>query len=140
MKSKRELHIIFVFVIGFLINLNAQWTNPSSFTGVVKTFLKVDSLTILAGTNMGDIYISKNLGANWKVVTNNIPSSNIYCFLSFGNKIFTGTDNGCFISTDKGSRWSKENWVLNGKAITCLINEGNNIMACTKRRNINFQR
>lgn len=132
MKIIKEIWYILSIAIGLHVNLNAQWTNPSSLNGVVKSFLKLDSLTILAGTNNGDIFISRNLGANWDKVSNNIPSRNIFCFRSFGNKVFAGTDCGCFISTDKGANWSKDNWVLKGKPIRCLIKIEKNILAGTK--------
>ena len=80
------------------------------------TFIK-DGSYLLAGEGdvyHGDIYRSTDNGVTWSDKSTSWPSDDsdredIYSFCLLHGKIFAGTDDGVFVSTDQGTMWSSAN-------------------------------
>lgn len=113
------LTIVFIFsVILFSRESNAQWEKIGPYGGTVTTFLASGN-SFFAGTstNFNGLYRSVDSGANWEYLSA-LPYINILALGALGKKIFAGTDQGVFSSTDDGFRW---NWSDSGlKYITAL--------------------
>jgi len=54
------------------------------------------------------IFVSDDMGASWKDISNNIPASPVNVIIEDSeneNILFVGTDNGLYVSIDKGVTW-----------------------------------
>ena len=54
------------------------------------------------------LYVSENYGANWKLITGNLPASPVNVIIEDTDKVnvlYCGTDMGAYISKDSGKTW-----------------------------------
>lgn len=75
--------------------------------GVILAVSADDKGILYAGTGMG-IYCSKNKGADWTEINNNLPPNafnNINTIFNYQKTVFLGTSAGLFTSIDEGKNW-----------------------------------
>jgi photosystem II stability/assembly factor-like uncharacterized protein len=98
----------------------AHWTYWNTSTGIkmVNCMTVVDSTTILAGTSYGLCYTTDN-GNSWQQDTNISSYLSFHDFAQTGNRIFAGTEDGVYVSADKGLHWTRYNDGL--PADTCVL-------------------
>ena len=94
---------------------------------------------VFAGT-YGNVYLSKDNGANWSTINNGLPSnpsilslainSSGYVFAGMG---YTSTNVGVYLSKDNGSNWSFSGLANCGDINTLAINSSGSIFAGTDK-------
>lgn len=84
---------------------------------------------IVAGSNHGRVYLSKDNGNTWvpKLVGLNI--SNVKATAVSGNNIFAGGNSYLYSSSDLGESWVEQGYQAAGRGITSLLVDGNNFFA-----------
>ena len=79
-------------------------------------------------------------GENWKVIDNNSQPSSIYHSLLVDNNdpwtLYLSTQNGVYISTDRGEAWERFDSGLPNVEILQLLKDGNRIYAVTYGRGL----
>src|SRR6185436_8839644 len=92
----------------------AQW-EPSSrqINSGVYTLLASDG-ALYAGTDGDGAFGSSDRGGTWNTLNAGFPErQGVYTFAEFGGRLFAGTYNGVYYSTDQGLNWTRsnhENW------------------------------
>lgn len=85
----------------------ANWVRINSgFSDPIVNSLYVDPLNedrVLAGTEFGGMFISRNAGTRWTVVTAETPISQI---VEWGNQLLAAAGAGILQSADRGDSWS----------------------------------
>ncbi|CAN5415721.1 hypothetical protein BH10BAC5_BH10BAC5_18920 [soil metagenome] len=90
----------------FLLNsAQAEWTQITTPSGQYVHSIAYSGSNLLCGTNTG-LYLSSDMGGNWRYISNGINFQVITLFFKFGQKLFAGTSNGIYFSTDNGEEWS----------------------------------
>jgi Secretion system C-terminal sorting domain len=115
------LHFLVMLIFLYLTDkANAQWIKVDD--GPAWCFAD-DGTYIYAGL-YGGLYIpgdtipprniirSSDNGISWENISNGLTSKSVYSLKVFslavkGNKIFAGTDNGIFVSSNQGENWSQ---------------------------------
>jgi len=109
-----------------------NWTACSS--GLTNMYIKalwVSGNDLYAGTQGGGVFKSSNDGGQWNDVSTGIPLfTNFTCFTGTTGKIFAGTDNGVFLSTN-GTSWNSVNTGLVDTSITAINASANYLWAGT---------
>ena len=121
---------------------HAQWAKVE--TGIVYCFTN-DTVYIYAG-HAGGVYfpgdssVARNVirssdnGASWENVSSGLTSRsmysiNIFSLASKGGKLFAGTDNGIFSSTDQGGSWTQLDVAPWKGEVHSIFVDGPNILA-----------
>ncbi|MBK6347484.1 MAG: hypothetical protein IPF68_16450 [Bacteroidales bacterium] len=92
---------------------------------------------MLAGTEVGGIYISYDHGGYWTHASGVFSSSRVYAFAMRGSSVFAGTDpDGVHQSTDNGGHWSKINTGLALTEVRALTVDETNIYAGTRGKGV----
>ncbi len=82
----------------------AQWVQTNGiYGGDVKAIL-VSNNNLIVGTEQQGIQYSSNNGDTWNH-TNLLFLSPAYCLKKYGNKLYAGTGQGLFVSTNDGVTW-----------------------------------
>jgi photosystem II stability/assembly factor-like uncharacterized protein len=102
------------------------WTTASPTNG---TFIKrvnniiADGTNVYALTNEGDVFKTIDNGASWTNVSfSQIGFNTIGATANNGAKIFAGTGNNLYFSTDKGVTWTESSGLPNGYVNTVAAN------------------
>ena len=87
------------------------------------------------------VYVSDDNGSSWKSLNSNLPISSINVIKedpNFPNLLYIGTDNGAYLSFDKGINWNPFSHGLNKVAVHDLViqNEENDLLLGTHGRSI----
>lgn len=109
----------------------AQWQRTNGPEGGGISFLGKNDSTIFAGTLMGGIYSSKDLGSSWSCGRTGLGNAQVNSILINGSNIFVGTEGGIYLSTDNGSNWSARNTGLTNYSIHSFAAKGDTIFAGT---------
>ena len=75
--------------------------------------LTINGSKILAGADRGNIYLSPDLGQNWRMVSAGVDPPKRYVnqisvlniTVAGKTSLFAGTNNGLFVSTNRGQTW-----------------------------------
>lgn len=84
-----------------------SWTSVGFFGGVNTLLIKGD--TLFAAETSNSFFFSIDNAASWKKPLNNGLSSSIIGLAKIGSKIFAGTAEGVFVSSDLGNNWTSIN-------------------------------
>jgi photosystem II stability/assembly factor-like uncharacterized protein len=109
-----------------------NWSNVfEGFTlGIVQTLVEKDS-SLYTATSSG-LYLSKNYGTNWDLITTNSINATISSIVFTENKMFVGTNGGgIFLSTNNGTSWVPVNIGLTNKYISFLTINSSTLFAGT---------
>jgi len=87
------------------------------------------------------VYVSDDNGSSWKSLNSNLPISSINVIKedpNFPNLLYIGTDNGAYLSFDKGINWNPFSHGLNKVAVHDLViqNEEKDLLLGTHGRSI----
>jgi photosystem II stability/assembly factor-like uncharacterized protein len=124
-----------MLIVIFINNeANAQWTKVA--TGIPLGFA-YDGTYIYAGFYgglfvPGDTTASRNIlrssdnGTNWENVSNGLFSHSVYSLKVYtltvkSNKLFAGTNNGIFVSSDQGHSWAQQNFDPSKGDVHCFL-------------------
>jgi len=136
--------ILFLILLLSIFRVQAQWERVEG--GVVWCFASDDNY-LYAG-HAGGFYIpgdttpphciirSNDNGVSWVNVSNGLTSRSdyslsVYTLLVKGTKIFAGTDNGIFVSSNHGDNWTQLDFdPMNGE-VHCFLVNGSIIFAGT---------
>jgi hypothetical protein len=89
-----------------------------------------DSL-LFAGT-AGGVYVSGDLGNNWKESNAGLDSLVVRVFASSGRAVFAGTDaGGVYLSVDRGSSWHAVNAGFPSNPVRSMATDGRDVYAGT---------
>ena len=94
------------------------------------------STSLFVGTSGGGVFRSNDNGATWNSANSGIPAAQSYINTIAINepKIFVGTNNGIFLSTDEGTNW---NWTgLSNLNVLSVVIIGENIFAATPNNGV----
>ncbi|MFA6570767.1 MAG: hypothetical protein WCT77_05965, partial [Bacteroidota bacterium] len=69
--------------------------------------------------------------AQWQEINNGFDGGFIFSIETYGNNIYTTTNEGIYLSVDNCNTWRKENFGLNDKVITRLVKRENDIFVTT---------
>jgi hypothetical protein len=88
----------------------ANWTffdNLSTlpFAGTVNGMVTLGA-DVFAGTQTGGVYRSDKTTAAWIQINNGLTNLSVRAMAKFGTKLYAGTENGLFRSTDNGDNWT----------------------------------
>lgn len=72
---------------------------------------------------------SENKGATWADASSGLPGGQAYCLVSSGSKIYAGTYQGVFVSSDMGDSWSAINTGMTNSNIGSVVVSGSSIFA-----------
>lgn len=101
--------IILLVLLAFtMLNLKAQWQQTSCPYPESIRCIAVCNSTVIAGSWEGYIYTSSDNGTHWTAATH-LPFVNeslLQALAVKGNRIFAGTSEGIFLSTDYGATWT----------------------------------
>jgi photosystem II stability/assembly factor-like uncharacterized protein len=120
----------------------ASWAPVNSgLTGhkFINSFAVIDT-NIFAGTEGDGVFLSTDNCASWTPVNSGLTSyprppnyiPNVNCFAVADTNIFAGTDDGLFLSTNNGMRWTN----LGMRVVSSLAVSGTTIFAGTDRGRI----
>ena len=134
-----------LFFSAFLVTFIAaqsgvgQWAQVSGLNGGPANCFALMGTNLFAGTGYsvglgpGGVYRSTDLGTNWTVVGYGSIEPYITALAVSGTKLFAGTGNGVFLSTDSGETWMMvDNGLFGNTSITALVVIGTNVFAGTK--------
>ena len=87
------------------------------------------------------VYVSDDNGSSWKSLSSNLPISSVNVIKedpNFPNLLYIGTDNGTYLSFDKGINWNSFSNGLNKVAVHDLViqNEEKDLLIGTHGRSI----
>jgi photosystem II stability/assembly factor-like uncharacterized protein len=107
-------------------NYGIDWRSidSTSFRGMA-AIIK-DSIIIVGGS--GTLRVSTNAGKTWKTIKN-IYMEYLRTLFYFNNKLFAGTEQGVYISSDNGLNWTPLNKGLNYKNVGHFAISGKNLLA-----------
>jgi photosystem II stability/assembly factor-like uncharacterized protein len=77
------------------------------------------------------LFMTLIANAQWKEANINISMGQVYSLLTNGNKLYAGTNDGVYISSDNGKNWTAVNTGLTNKNVRKLTKSGNNIISGT---------
>jgi photosystem II stability/assembly factor-like uncharacterized protein len=92
----------------------AEWVQPSQqiTTGIYTLLAKGGDL--YAGTDGYGAFRSSDRGDTWDSINTGFPErQGVYTFAEFGGRLFAGTYNGVYYSSDNGKNWTRSdhtNW------------------------------
>ncbi|MBM2816474.1 MAG: BNR/Asp-box repeat protein [Ignavibacteria bacterium] len=100
-----------------------SWTNSKK--GMLNTY--INSITfsganIIIGTNGSGIMISSDLGITW-FQSNGISALEVLKIVAVNNKLYAGTTNGLYKSTDEGNNWTQILNLLNTDKFAVIGNK-----------------
>jgi photosystem II stability/assembly factor-like uncharacterized protein len=87
---------------------------------------------ITAGSIMGDIYISTNLGKTWTNIYASLHYSSVGPFIFSGSDMFAGVNNHIYHSTNNGSSWTKTPFATSDQGVSAIKVIGENIYVATR--------
>jgi hypothetical protein len=94
MKSSFRILLISLFITLSSTFLHAQWKQTNGpFCGNIRCFAS-DGTNIIAGTERGGVFLSKDNGSSWTEVNTGLKDTNISSLAIIGTNIFAGTDCG----------------------------------------------
>jgi uncharacterized protein (TIGR03437 family) len=94
--------------------------------------LGVQGTLLYAGTRDGGICLSRDGGANWTPVNNQLPPTlPIFAFAVSGKKVYAGSIYGVFLTEDEGQTWKQLNAGLLNTFVTGLAVSGDQLFAST---------
>ena len=76
------------------------WTTVNSGMPLVQSFAVIGT-TFFAGTEGGGVYFTTDNGTNWTQVNTGLTNLQVRVLISSGTKLFAGTLDGVFLSTDR---------------------------------------
>ncbi len=77
-------------------------------TATVLSFTNDKSGNVITGTSNGNIYLTKDNGANWEAVNTDTKTGAIWSLLrNEDGKLFAGTESGVYSSADNGKNWNE---------------------------------
>ena len=120
---------------------------PKGLTNInVNTIIQRDSV-LFAGTDNSGVFMSTDYGMNWVTIKNNLASIYVYALQTSGNRLFAGTFNGIYYTSNSGANWYYSGYSnliirafsVNGSklfaatssGIVVTTNNGNSWDACT---------
>lgn len=107
------------------MNACAQWVQSGGAFGRNVTCLAADDSSIVAGTDSGMVYISKDEGTSWSELTPVLTDTAVTSVLASGGDILAGTAvRGLFRSTNGGATWLKDPGITDIMVTTLAMNAG----------------
>jgi photosystem II stability/assembly factor-like uncharacterized protein len=106
--------VVVLLAFGASSNASAQWVELSGLHGNDLTCLAAIDTTIFAGAYYSGIFRSSDSGSHWNSVDSGLTDMSVTALLTDGNQLFAGTsyggvypstDEGIYLSTDKGYTW-----------------------------------
>jgi len=142
MKKCFWLYLLLIIILSFNIS-NAQWVKvrggmPWCFTN--------DSNYLYAGLSGGGYFPgdtttphrvirSPDNGTSWINVSNGLLCDNVFSLTVKGSKLFAGSDNGIYVSSNHGDSWTKLNFSYANGDVHALIVKDSIIFAGTNAGN-----
>ncbi len=110
-----------------------SWTKLDSTIRSIpmKTIMVTDTMLFAGSVNQG-VYRSLDMGKSWSPVNTGLGNLSIQSLMTIGDKIYAGTSQGLFSSTNNGNDWISAGGSLIGKDITYLTGKGTTIFAGTQ--------
>ncbi|OGU14821.1 MAG: hypothetical protein A2X61_01615 [Ignavibacteria bacterium GWB2_35_12] len=126
---KKLFILSFLFLFLSFISSYSQWVQIGKLGDYSVDALAISGNNIFAGIQGGGIFLTTNLGANWKEINNGITDSYIIIntIAINGNNIFVGTYHNTFFSSDNGNNWN----LVNQGIVYTIVSNGKNIFAGT---------
>jgi photosystem II stability/assembly factor-like uncharacterized protein len=114
------------------INNGQNWT--ASTTGLTRRIqslgLGADGQTLFAGTANAGVFRSTDGGQTWVAVNNQLPTKNlITSFVVARGRLYMGTINGVFVTTDNGASWEQIKTGMEDIFVTGLTAIGDRLFA-----------
>lgn len=107
-----------------------SWSQIKPFIDTAVYVLTMSGANLIAGTNSGGMFFSTDNGGSWAwdaLISS--PPENIWCFAASGAHLFTGTDNGVYLSTNSGTSWTQAG--LTDTTVWSLVVSDTNLFAGT---------
>lgn len=98
----------------------------------VSTLTHIDSV-LFAGTDGVGMFVSYNGGKQWAPADSGLDTKYAYCkaLLATGNKVYLGTSNGVFSTTNLAVTWDPNSNGLTAKDVRALAYDGTSVFAGT---------
>lgn len=123
---------LFVLLISICSINSQQWQQLNGpYGGSVRAFLS-EGPFIYAGCSPGGVYRSSNNGSSWQPVNEGIDrfDLDIRSLVSHNGKIYAGSINGLYTSTNSGINWNKD-LLFPNSSVSSLMSSGDHIFAGT---------
>ena len=112
----------------------AQWTPTDGPYGASINALGVDGTTIIAGTNLGGVYLSEDGGNTWHTINNGMKNKSVRAVMAADGVLFAGIANilgtGTIVrSNDNGNSWMDVFSGRNSNAVYNFLEVGSMLFA-----------
>ena len=109
---------------------------PNSVSGI-SAFAAIDSFLFVGQLTTGGVARSSNGGKRWQAASSGLGSASITGLAvgipsTGGHRLFAGTGNGVYVSTDYGTSWSNTTW--GAGTVTALAASGNTVLAARQNQ------
>jgi hypothetical protein len=127
MKTYQKVIIVLILALLNSKFICPQWVMTNGPSGVGVASLSISKLAVNENYLFVDRLLSTDNGITWKM--SGLPGFNSIAFSS--SYIFAGTDNGVYLSSDKGTNWKQINNGLTNTLVHSLTIIKSNILAGT---------
>ncbi len=86
------------------ISRNAGLTN-TWVTSLLAVPTATGGTELFAGTQDGGLFMSTDYGRSWSLQSNDLSDEIVFSMASVGSRLFAGTNNGVYVSSDNGINW-----------------------------------
>ncbi len=131
-KYSARFFLVCFMVTAFQKGAVAQWTQTDGPFGGSVSALAVSGDTVIAGTELGGVFISTNDGTGWRETDSGLPSAYVASIAIESPDVLLGTNVGIFRSTNDGGSWTASNLGLIDSSINALTFFNGNLMAGTQ--------
>ncbi len=129
MKTRLRYFVLFIITSLILISpSNAQWIQSGPYNNFILAFESIGT-KLFTGSYGGGVYLSSDNGVNWIAVTPGLTNWYVSSLTVSGNKLFAGTDDGVFLTTNNGTLWTHKG--LSGKYVQVILAGGTDLYAGT---------
>lgn len=108
--------------------LSAQWIQSGPYNNFILAF-ENKGTNLFTGSFGGGVYISSDNGINWIAVIAGLTNAYVSNLTASSSKLFAGTDDGVFVTTNNGTLWNHKGLV--GKYVQTLAMDGTYLYAGT---------
>ncbi len=95
-----------------------SWRATSTSSMNIEAIASFDSVLLVSQEYCSNIYRSEDAGKTWTTI--HLPTDFVFDFANAGSVYFVSTDNGVFISTDKGFSWKPGRSQLNNDNVFAI--------------------
>jgi len=106
-------------------NSGGNWTPINNHLSNSKVIsMASDGNIVYGGTFSQGVFFTSDDGDNWNLLSSRFSNLDVGSIITIENKIFIGTNGGCFLSSDSGHFWTQTNFCINA-----LIRKDNKLFA-----------